>query len=179
MRGHIQEYRSGRFRVIWYFNGEWFSTTQYLDKIPLYHRKQADRLLEHINSLIDSHKFDPEGWRKDSQYLFEKAVEVWINLSNCSYETIQSRERITKNFLIPFFKGRNIREIKRIDIDAFHNELKKQGRSAKYIYKNQFLNFPCSPKLHSKRNLSDGLRVKNRMQYFNLFPMQINRFLTL
>ena len=134
MRGHIQEYRSGRFRVIWYFKGERFDTTQYLDQTPLYHRKQAERLLENINAMIDAHKFDPGAWRKDSHYLFEKAVALWIKLSHCSYETLQARERIAKNFLIPYFEGRDIREIRRIDLDGFLSELKAQGRSPKYIY---------------------------------------------
>jgi integrase len=134
MRGHIQEYRPERFRAIWYFKGERFDTTQYLDQTPLYHRKQAERLLESINATIDTHKFDPGAWRKDSHYLFEKAVALWIRLSHCSYETLRARERIANHFLIPYFEERDIREIRRIDLDGFLNELKAQGRSPKYIY---------------------------------------------
>jgi integrase len=134
MRGHIQEYRQGRFRVIWYYKGERFSWTKYLDQTPLYHRRQAERVLEHINSLIDMKRFDPQAWKKDVPYIFEKAIQIWIDKSTCSLEWLDKRRTIAERFLTPFFKGEDIREIRKIHIDNFHVDLKKRGYSDKYIY---------------------------------------------
>lgn len=134
MRGTIQEYRPGRWRVFWYYHGERFYWTRYLDSTPLYHRRQAERVLEHINSLIDSKRFDPQAWKKNVPYVFEKAVQIWIDSSTCSPEWLAKRRMISDKFLIPFFKGEDIREIRKIHIDNFHVELKKQGHSDKYDF---------------------------------------------
>jgi integrase len=105
-----------------------------MDGTPLVHAKMCQRLLEHINALMDRDDFDPAAWRKDRPYLFEKAVEIWIKLKPVSYETLEARERIAQNFLIPFFKGKDIRQIRRTNIDEFHKWLTEQGLSDKYIY---------------------------------------------
>ncbi len=47
---------------------------------------------------------------------------------------MESRERIANKFLLPFFKGKDIREIRRIHIDEFLSKLKDQGCSDKYCY---------------------------------------------
>ncbi len=94
----------------------------------------AERLREHFNYLIDHHKFDPSYYQKDKPYLFEKGVEIWINLSRCSQEWRVKRTSIANNILIPFFKGQDIREIRRIQIDEFLTHLKQSGYSDKYIY---------------------------------------------
>lgn len=134
MRGSVHEYRRGHFRVYFSYRGEKFYLYKYLDATPLVHHFYANRLLEHINSLIDSHKFDPTAWRADKPYLFEKAIETWIDLSECSPEWLQRRESIARRLFIPHFKGQDVREIRRIHIDEFYKGIKKQSYSPKYLY---------------------------------------------
>lgn len=134
VRGRVYEDRPGHFRVYFSYKGEKFWLNKYLDGTPLVHRFHAQRLLEHVNSLIDAKKFDPSAWRKDRPYLFEKAVQTWIDLSTCSVEWIEKRKMISEKFLTPFFQGEDIREIRKIHIDNFHSNLKKKGYSDKYIY---------------------------------------------
>jgi integrase len=134
MRGSYREYRQGCFKVVFYWQGERFEVYRYKDGTPLVHAKMCERLLEHINAQIDSHEFDPSDWRKDKPFMFERAVETWIKLKMVSRETLDSRERIAKKYLIPFFGGRDIRDIRRIHIDEFLTSLKAQGCSDKYCY---------------------------------------------
>jgi integrase len=134
MRGTINEYRTGKWRVIIYWKGRRYYFYKYRGGTPLVHRKLAERLIEHINYLIDHHKFDPSAWQKDSPFRFEKAVEIWINLSKCSPEWKTKRCSIAQKILIPFWGGHDIRDIRRIQIDDFVIHLKQKGYSEKYIY---------------------------------------------
>jgi integrase len=134
MRGTINEYRQGRWRLVIYWKGRRYDFYKYTDGTALVHRKLAERLREHINYLIDHHRFDPSAWQKDSPFRFEKAVEIWINLSKCSPEWKSKRSSIAQNILMPFWGGHDIREIRRIQIDEFVVHLKQKGYSEKYIY---------------------------------------------
>lgn len=134
VRGAIREYRKGHFQVYFSYKSEKFFLYKYLDGTPLVHEFHARRLLEHINSLIDSHKFDPTEWRADKPFLFEKAIETWIDLSKCSSEWLQRRESIARRLFIPHFKNQDVREIRKIHIDQFYKELKKHEYSPKYLY---------------------------------------------
>lgn len=132
--GSYRQFRPNRFRVVFYFKGERFEEYRTRDGDTLVTEKQCAKLLAHVEHLIETKQFDPVQWRKDNPFLFERAVGIWIERKAVSLETLNSRERIANNFLIPFFKGRDIREIRRIHIEEFITHLKKEGRSDKYIY---------------------------------------------
>ncbi len=134
MRGSIDEYRPGRWRYVFNWKGKKYFFYKYTDGTPLVHPKLAERLREHINYLIDNHQFDPSVWKPGKSFKFENAVETWIDLSNCSPEWLAKRESIAKKVIIPFFRGQDIREIRRIQIDEFLAHLKNSGFSDKYIY---------------------------------------------
>jgi integrase len=134
MKGKITEYRPGRWRVTFYWKGKRYDFYKYTDGTPLIHERLAERLREHINYLIDNHQFDPSVWKPDRSFIFEKAVDTWIQLSRCSPDWIAKRQSIAEKILIPFFKGQDLREIRRIQIDEFLVHLKSLGYSDKYIY---------------------------------------------
>lgn len=134
MKGSIREYRPGRWKITLFYKGKRLDIYKYKDGTPLVHRRLAERLLEHINALIDNHEFDPSDWQKNPPFLFENAVETWIRNKNVSLETLDSRERIAKLYLLPSFKGMDIRDIRRIHIEAFLRKLKENGLSDKTCY---------------------------------------------
>jgi integrase len=183
VRGSIREYRKGHFQVYFSYKGEKFFLYKYLDGTPLVHVFHARRLLEHINSLIDSHKFDPTEWRADKPFLFEKAIEIWIDLSECSPEWLQRRESIARRILIPHFKSQDVREIRKIHIDQFYKELKKHDYSPKYLYNvmgelKAFFNFiresipkvPGFPKIGYQQPPIRWLSGEQQNQVFEFIP---------
>jgi integrase len=132
--GSYRKFRDGRWRVTFYYKGERFDVYRNRDGEPLETERQCLKTLAHIEELIEGKEFDPAAWRKDKPFVFERAAETWIKLKSVSYETLESRERITYKYLIPFFKGKDIREIRRIHIDEFLSKLKEQRFSDKYCY---------------------------------------------
>lgn len=132
--GSYRKFRGGRWRITFYYKGERFDVYRNRDGEPLETERQCAKTLAHIEELIEGREFDPAAWRKDKPFVFERAVETWIKLKSVSFETLESRERIANKFLIPFFKGRDIREIRRIHLDEFLSKLKDQGCSDKYCY---------------------------------------------
>jgi len=136
MKGRIKEYRPGRWRVeIWYEKKKHclYSYSK-IPPIPLYHPELAHRLLEHINSLIDRHEFDPADWAREKPFRFEDAAEVWLSLSDVSPEWQVQRRRYLDKYFLPFFKGMDIRKIRRVHIDNFHKTIKDRGLSEKTRY---------------------------------------------
>lgn len=134
VRGTIREYRRGHFQVRFYYQGERFHINKYLDGTPLVHEFHAKRLREHINSLIDAHKFDPTAWRKDNPYIFDKALETWFDLSDCSQEWLRQRKWLAQRYFKPYFTGFDIRELNDIHIKQFLAGLRKLKFSDKYVY---------------------------------------------
>jgi integrase len=132
--GSYTEIRPNRWRIFFYYKGERFDTARTKDGDTLVTERQCVKTLAYIETLIENKEFDPAVWRKNNPFLFERAVKIWIERKSVSLETLQTRERIANKFLIPFFKGRDIREIRRIHIEEFLTHLKKQSCSDKYCY---------------------------------------------
>lgn len=137
MTGKVDEYRPGKFRVRVWNEGKRVDIYSYSwkgKKVSITDPKMADRILEHANLLIDKGEFDAEEWEKDKPYSFKEAVKTWIDLSKCSMEWIETRQRIADTFLIPFFWDYDLRKIKKIHLDRFLADLKGKGFSEKYVY---------------------------------------------
>ena len=132
--GSYREFRPGRWRIVFYFKGERFNTCRTKDGDTLETEKQCVKTLAYVEQQIEAKEFDPVTWRKNNPFLFERAVKIWIERKAVSFETLGARERIANKFLIPFFKGRDIREIRRIDLEEFLTYLKGKDHSDKYCY---------------------------------------------
>jgi integrase len=134
MRGGYYQSRPGRWRIYFSWKGKKYLLNKYSTGDPLETESQCKRLLEKIRSQIDDKSFDPVDWQKDKPFLFETALEIWIENSPVSPEWYEQRKGIAKRFLLPAFTGKDIREIKKIHIDEFYTGLKKRGLGDKYIY---------------------------------------------
>lgn len=107
---------------------------KYVNGDPLETQAQCERLLAKIRGQVDAKSFDPSEWAKDRPFLFNKAVESWIRLKPISFETLESRKRISGKFLVPYFGEKDIREIRSIHVAEFLSDLKGRGFGDKYIY---------------------------------------------
>ena len=145
--GSIREIRPGHYQLIFSHKGEKFFLADGLNS-----ENKAILLQARITSQISRGVFDPAEYKKNF-YRFEKMVETWLKSSTCSIESFEAKKGVCNNFLIPFFKGKDIRSIKSIDITNFDVHLKslktKTGKpfSDKYRWNimcelKGFLNFP-------------------------------------
>jgi len=133
----IDEYRPGRFRVRVYNKGQRHEFCKTLDgHWVLISRKMAEETERDIQALIRSAKgnLNLNKFKRKRPTKFKIAVDTWINLSTCSVEWIEARQRIAENYLIPFFGAMNLEDIEEGHIQQFHSELKKKELSDKYIY---------------------------------------------
>ena len=130
--GSFREYRSGKWQVEFRYKGQRFCLYRYMDGTVLVHKVLAQKLLRHIEQQIQAGQFNPAEW-KGKKFLFEEAVKQWEEGSTCSEEWLAQRKRIAKQVLKPYFKGRDIRDIKSMDIGGFHKAL-KQTYKDKTIY---------------------------------------------
>lgn len=137
LKGNVTEYRPGNFRVTIWYKGE------RLDIYRNEHGKSfrcladAQETLIYINGLIKSKKFFPSEWKANHAFAIKQAIEVWLELSDCSREWLEKKEHIAEMFLKPFFEEQriyDIREIQDMHIKIFHAFLKGKGFSDKYRY---------------------------------------------
>jgi integrase len=82
---------------------------------------------------IEAYGYDPNAFGKDRTFKFEKAVETWIKASNGSREWLYIRRNKAKRLFVPFFKGRDIRQIQSIHIQEFYSHLQGLGYQPSYI----------------------------------------------
>jgi len=134
MKGKIDEYRPGKWRIRVYWNGKRYNFYRYPDGTPLMAKVLATRLQERINSEIDTHSFDPVRYTKRRPFNFLRACEVWMNSSGCGEVWKRNRKWSVNKWIIPYWSSYDIRDIRSIDIQEFHVHLKNQNIKDKTIY---------------------------------------------
>jgi len=112
--------------------------------------EQALRLASRISYEIENRTFDPTKYiaRDFKEFLFENYIQKWLAFSETKLKpsSFKDRKRIIKSLLIPFFKGKDIREIKAAHIQDFYLSLQERKISKKTIWNilaelKAFLNF--------------------------------------
>ena len=98
------------WRVQFPWKGKKIFINSYLDATPLHCREQAQRVLEKIRAEVDQGTFDPALWGKDKTLQIEKAWDVYQQQCPCGKDRMEARERIFKNFIIPYFKDKSLKE---------------------------------------------------------------------
>ena len=139
-----------RYYVYLSWKGRKIKVYSFRDGQPLSSWEMAQRARELISHEIESGTFDPSRWVKKDvrEFLFENYIEKWLEFSESRLKpsSLKDRRRIAKNILIPFFKGKDIRDIRAAHIQDFYLELQGRGLSEKTIWNTlmelkTFLNF--------------------------------------
>ncbi len=121
-----------RFFVDLHWNGERYGV--YCDKLgqPLDSYQRALNIFLKIQGEIETHTFDPLRYvKKDLQaFLFENLIEDWklekeeaANKDKLSWSYVGPLKGHIKRYILPFFKGKDIRDIRKIDIKKFYRNL--------------------------------------------------------
>lgn len=102
------------------------------DGHPLAHWEGAQRLLEAIRHEIDTGRFDPKEYqaRELHNLRFENYVQVWLSRreAECRRQHLarsyfKDLKGAARNYFIPFFGKKSIRDIRAGDIEDFRNSL--------------------------------------------------------
>jgi hypothetical protein len=102
------------------------------DSYPLDSYERAFRLLTSIRHEIDQGKFDPREYVKVElkSLRFDNYVEAWLekrdreaNKGRLSREYQRSVRSYRRNYLIPFFRNRSIRDLREGHIEDFVDQL--------------------------------------------------------
>lgn len=132
--GSIYRAKEGLWCVAVYWQGKRYLIYKDKEGQALDSPKRAAITLALIEGQINRKDFNPSDWGKERPFLFEQASDIWLERKNVTLETLKSRERILKHHLLPHWKGKDIREIRSIHLEAFVVHLKKKGLSDKSIY---------------------------------------------
>jgi integrase len=135
--GCAVEYRQGSFRVTISYKGERLDIYRNEHGKRFNCLRDAQECLIYINGLIKAKKFYASEWRANQAFSINKAIEVWLELSDCCPEWLAKKKKIAEAFFKPFFSEQNIFDVREIDsmhIKIFQAFLKGKGFSDKYRY---------------------------------------------
>jgi len=109
--GCYQQKGRSTWRIWFPWKGKKLFINRYLDGTPLYIEKQARFVLEKIRGEVAAGTFDPSSWGKDRTIDFQRAWNIYMEQCPCGKRRMEARERIFKDFLLPYFKGSSLKEI--------------------------------------------------------------------
>ena len=109
--GCYQQKGRSTWRIWFPWKGKKIFINRYLDGTPLYIEKQARFVLEKIRAEVAAGTFDPATWGKDRTLDFQRAWNIYMEQSPCGKDRMEARERISNDFLLPYFKGSSLKDI--------------------------------------------------------------------
>lgn len=154
--------------------------------------ERANRVLIAIRYEIDQHIFDPSRYVSTNikNFLFENRIEAWlaskekeVEKGNLAPSYIKNLKNYKNNYYLPFFKGKDIREIRAYHIHQFYEQLpKKEPKYLKNIM-NALENFfsllvrfefithrPAFPKITVDRKAPKWVDADTRLEYLKAIP---------
>jgi hypothetical protein len=85
---------------------------------------------------LQGNGYDPAYWGKEKTHTFEKTVNDWVRLSDCSPEWLEKRKRIVKNIFVPFFGKMDVKDIPEINAKIREFNIYLKGRIGDKYRKN-------------------------------------------
>ncbi len=137
MKGGILKRRNGQYYV-WYPNGHsgkyWIR--EYFDHSKIFDERQAQRVLERVRSDVDkAGKFEPGNYGLDKSILIENAWETYQAGRNVTLETLTWSDRQFNSLILPFFDGKTVREVRKIDLANWLTWLREKNLGDTYLRK--------------------------------------------
>ena len=111
--GCYQQKGRNTWRVWLPWRGKKIFINRYTDGSPIYSEQQAFTVLEKIRVEVENGTFELSSWGRD--FSIQRAWDVYMEQSPCGKDRMEARERIFKDFILPYFKEGVFR-----DIDEHH-----------------------------------------------------------
>lgn len=159
---------------------------------PLDTYERALRLLSHIRYEIDNHIFDPSRYVAGDlkKYLFESQIIQFLKgkemeeiKGNISPSYIDSLKNYIFNYYLPFFKGRDVRDIRSPDIKEFYHQLPpRKEKTCKNImdclrhffrtlYKDEIIEkVPSFPVVRFSEQIPQWTSIENQLKLLGAIP---------
>lgn len=121
-----------RFRIDIHFSGERYFVCSDKQGQALDSFQRALLLLSHIQHEIENHIFDPSKYVASDikKFYFENLLDKWISdkerdaeKGQLSYSYINPLKGHVRNFIKPYFKSKDVRDIRTIDVKEFSRQL--------------------------------------------------------
>jgi integrase len=121
-----------RFRIDLHFNGERMFVCSDKQGQSLDSYQRASVLLSHIQHEIENHIFDPSRYVAGElqKYYFENLVDRWFEdkekfaeKGQLSWSYLNPLKGHIENYIKPYFRGKDVRDIRTIDIKEFFGKL--------------------------------------------------------
>jgi integrase len=121
-----------RFRIDIHFAGERYFICSDKQGQALDSFQRALLLLSHIQHEIENHIFDPSKYVASDikKFYFENLLDKWIadkerdaEKGQLSYSYINPLKGHIRNYIKPYFKGQDVRDIRTIDVKEFGRQL--------------------------------------------------------
>jgi len=121
-----------RFRIDIHFSGERYFICSDKQGQALDSFQRALILLSHIQHEIENHIFDPSKYVASDikKFYFENLLDKWISdkerdaeKGQLSYSYINPLKGHIGNYIKPYFKGKDVRDIRTIDVKEFGRQL--------------------------------------------------------
>jgi len=131
MKGSCKEYKSGRWRIRVWQNGDRFEFVRTKHGDILEGPKQAHKAWAQITQEIEDKIFNPEDWGKQKPFILNNAFEVFQSAKQCAEEWKYHRERDYKNHISPELGSMDMREIWAVHVNELHGKLIEKCLSPK------------------------------------------------
>jgi hypothetical protein len=127
-----RETRPGQYQVYFSHQGKQIFLQRDASGDPL---RDMDQVKAVICDL-QGNGYDPAYWGKVKTHTFEKTVNDWVRLSDCSPEWLEKRKRIVKNIFVPSFGKIDVKDIPKINTKIREFNVHLKGRIGDKYRKN-------------------------------------------
>ncbi len=180
MKIRWRQTRPGHYQVYFSQNGK----QVFLQKDSL---GEPLRDMDQVKAVIgdlQGNDYHPAYWGKDKSHIFEKAVNDWVRLSDCSPEWLEKRKRTVENIFIPFFRKMDVKDIPNINTKIAEFNIYLKGRVGDKYRKNligELKTFfhsisdllprmPKFPKIKIQKPVIQWIDEETQDQIFELIP---------
>ncbi|MFC1551607.1 tyrosine-type recombinase/integrase, partial [Candidatus Latescibacterota bacterium] len=130
---------------------------------PFWSRKGAEKQLNRIRTEVDEGYFNPKHWKVVRPLYVNTYALEWLDIINVSPNTIRDYRSSVKNYIIPFFSEKDLRNIRYNDLVKFHKWIPRSDKGKynvvstlktmlRYAWKNEdILKVPPFPELSYTR----------------------------
>jgi integrase len=120
----IQDKRDEKYHISIYWEKRRYKIFKHpVTGEPFYNRKQAEKQLSRIRTEIDDGTFQPRAWLPDKPLSTRQYCKTWLKDLDVSKKTKIGYATAVKRYIIPFFKDKDIRNIRFNDIKNFKKQL--------------------------------------------------------
>ena len=130
----IYDKKSERYWISIYWEKKRYRIFRHpITREPFWHEKSAEKQLYKIRTEIDEGYFNPKSWFPKSPLSIKLYTKVWLDSMDVTPKVLRNYTGYCNNYINPFFKEKDIRTVRYVDIVKFKKWVSSQ-RASKTVY---------------------------------------------